>query len=221
MRIIQWIRGNSLTYCMGYVVRKAIRNRIERNKLKNKDISILCQNCIGGVMLHDLGLQFQTPTINLYMSFGDFVVFLEHLNVFLGQEITFVNSERKYPKGVLFYDDNYERKSISLYFPHDKDYEKINCDWQRRSKRVNYKNIYIIATDRDGLTTDLLERFSELTFIHKILLSSKPYKEYDFVQYFPQYKDQDQVTSMISIINMFGKREYQQGWDYIQWLNNR
>ena len=218
--IIHWFKVNSMTYCVGYIIRLLFTNKIERRKLKNQNFSIFSQNCIGCVMLHDLGQPFNSPTVNLYMSSPDYITFLEHPTEFIGQKLTFVESDKRYPKGVLFYNVNGEKKSISLYFPHDNDIEKIQGDWMRRSKRVNYDNLYIIATDRDGLSYDILERFSKLPYEHKILLSSKQYPEYSFVQYFKQYKELDQLTSMVSIVNVFGKREYGQGWDYVNWLNS-
>lgn len=217
--IIHWFKANSMTYCIGYVSRRLFTNRMERRKLKNRQFSILSQNCVGCVMLHDLGQPFNSPTVNLYMSSPDYIVFLERPSVFIGQQLTFVESDKRYPKGLLYYDDDGIEKSISLYFPHDNDIEKIQNDWLRRSKRVMYDNLFVIATDRDGLTRDILDRFSKLPYEHKILLSSKPYPEYPFVQYYKEYKELDQLTSMVNIVNIFGKREYGQGWDYVNWLN--
>lgn len=41
-------------------------NRANRNRLINQDFSLLCNNCNGGVICHDLGLQFRSPTVNLF-----------------------------------------------------------------------------------------------------------------------------------------------------------
>ena len=218
--VLYWFKVNSLTYCLGYIFRTLFINRIERSKLKNRNFSVLSQNCVGCVMLHDLGQPFNSPTVNLYMSSPDYIIFLERLTEFIGQKLTFVESDKRYPKGILFYDADGEKKSISLYFPHDNDTGKIQNDWLRRSERVHYDNLYVIATDRDGLTMDILERFSMLPYKHKVLLSSKPYPEFSFVQYFKQYKNLDQLTSMVDIVSIFGKREYGQGWDYVSWLNS-
>ena len=115
-------------------------------------------------------------------------MFLEKLKRFIGHDLVFVESDNRYLKGILHYGENGIQKSISLYFPHDNSTEKIQRDWLRRSKRVNYENVYVIATDRDGLTREILERFSKLPYKNKMLLSSEPYPEYDFVQYYKQYR---------------------------------
>ena len=43
------------------------------NALKNKDFTIISHNCVGGVIYHDLGLKFNTPTINLFFMAKDFI----------------------------------------------------------------------------------------------------------------------------------------------------
>lgn len=50
--------------------------RFKRLSLNNHDLTLICNNCIAGCVLHDLGLQFRTPTINLYMPFPDYINFL-------------------------------------------------------------------------------------------------------------------------------------------------
>lgn len=218
--VLYWFKANNMVYCVGYIFRLVITNRIEQARLKNRNFSILSQNCVGCVMLHDLGQPFNSPTVNLYMRSLDYIVFLENPEVFIGKKLTFVESDMSYPKGVLYYIDNNEKKYISLYFPHDDNIDKIQNDWLRRSKRMNYNNLFVIATDRDGFTDEILDRFSKLPYEHKILLSSKEYPEYPFVQYYNQYSNMNQVTSMVDIVNIFGKREYGQGWDYVKWLNS-
>ena len=56
--------------------RKILRGRIDkknRSLLKNRDITIISANCVGGVIYHDLGLAFNSPTINLFFSASDYV----------------------------------------------------------------------------------------------------------------------------------------------------
>ena len=48
---------------------RPFRKRYHINKakrFKGPVPSIICNNCLGGVVLHDLGLPFNTPTINLF-----------------------------------------------------------------------------------------------------------------------------------------------------------
>ncbi len=58
-------------------------NREMRSRLANGAPSILANNCNGGVIAHDLGLRFRTPTVNLYFPFPDYIRFLQRLDHYL------------------------------------------------------------------------------------------------------------------------------------------
>lgn len=66
-------------------------------------------NCTGGILSHDLGLQFKSPTVNLFFRAEDFIKFCENLKYYLSIEefVECKNSEiigeRKYP--VAYLDD--------------------------------------------------------------------------------------------------------------------
>lgn len=217
LHYLEIIRKTGIKYWMGLYFRKIIINHFERFRLRNSNFSIISQNCIGGVMLHDLGQRFNTPTINLYFRSNDFLCFLENLEKFLSASLHFVPSEKKYPKAELEIENG---KKVCLYFPHDNDLNKIENDWDRRKRRVVFDNLFIIMTDRDGLTEEGLKRFDNLSYKHKILLSHKAHPNYDFIQYYPMYSHLEQIPDMLKIITCYGKREYGQGWDYIKWLNS-
>lgn len=36
--------------------------------VSKRNISLLCNNCVGAMVLHDLGLRFNSPTVNLYLT---------------------------------------------------------------------------------------------------------------------------------------------------------
>ena len=54
-----------------------------RNKYINHDVSIISMNCTGGILYHDLGLKFLSPTINLFFRAEDFIKFCENLDYYL------------------------------------------------------------------------------------------------------------------------------------------
>ena len=35
--------------------------------VSKRNISLLCNNCVGAMVLHDFGLRFNSPTVNLYL----------------------------------------------------------------------------------------------------------------------------------------------------------
>ena len=82
---------------LGKLFREKVRNKIERKKIKNSDFTILSNNCIGGIMAHDLGKRFLSPTINLYIKPTDFVKMMENLEYYLSLEIEPIETKLKYP----------------------------------------------------------------------------------------------------------------------------
>ena len=57
---------------------------IRRQRLKNKNFSIIAQNCAAGHIYHQLGLKFLSPTINLYFYPEDFIELIKHLPYYMG-----------------------------------------------------------------------------------------------------------------------------------------
>lgn len=79
-----------------YELKKYANKRYEmqiRRRLKNDNFSILCSNCIGGVIYHRLGKQFLSPTINMWFCQGEFLKFVENLPEYLKEDLAFVETE--------------------------------------------------------------------------------------------------------------------------------
>ena len=62
------------------VIRKGLRKKLVTNKkremLINKTPTIISSDCTGGVVYNELGLEFRSPTINMFFSAKDFVDFV-------------------------------------------------------------------------------------------------------------------------------------------------
>jgi uncharacterized protein (DUF1919 family) len=64
------------------IMRAPIKREL-RARLRNQSPSIIANNCNGGVISHDLGLRFMSPTVNLYFQFPDYIRFLQRLDYYL------------------------------------------------------------------------------------------------------------------------------------------
>lgn len=60
---------------------------MRRLRLENSDITILSNNCIGGIIYHKLGLRFKSPTINLLIGLSDFIELVENLKKYENAEL--------------------------------------------------------------------------------------------------------------------------------------
>lgn len=65
---------------MPYLMRK-------RARLRQSGFSIVSTNCIGGVIYHDLGLEFLSPTVNLTISLPDLIQMSKHLKWYMKQPL--------------------------------------------------------------------------------------------------------------------------------------
>jgi uncharacterized protein (DUF1919 family) len=190
-------------------IKKVIARRAKN--FNNKGVTILCNNCIGGIILHDLKQEFNTPTINLYFHAPDYIAFLERIPYYLSHEITFSHSSKyettlkSYPVGKI--------EDIEMHFVHYNSFDEAKKKWETRAKRVNYDNLFIIGSDKENFTPDILERFLKLPYENKIFFSSKrhPAKE---VIFFSEYANQNEVADMIG---------HDHAWNYyfnvVKWLN--
>lgn len=68
------------------IYRRILRMHMDKEyqrKIKNKDCSIISMNCVGGVVSHELGLRFNSPTVNLWFTPKEFIKFLSQLEYYL------------------------------------------------------------------------------------------------------------------------------------------
>lgn len=59
-------------------VRRFVR-MINRKRLKNTDFSLITNNCVGGIISHDMHLQFRSPTVNLFLTMRNSYCFVNIL----------------------------------------------------------------------------------------------------------------------------------------------
>lgn len=123
--------------------------------------TIIANNCIGGSILHDLGLRFNTPTINLQILPAEFPKFCQNLKHYMETELIeykepsnlhkydLINMFGHTPKGEFPYglcDD------IIICFQHYSTFKEAKESWDRRKERIDYEHIgyiFYLAWDYD------------------------------------------------------------------------
>ena len=96
-----------------------------------------------GVILNDLGLRFNTPTVNMFFYHYDFFRFVENLDYYLGLEL----KENLNPKYIPeFYYPVASLGELELHFMHYKSFKEAKLAWDRRKKRINKEDIFIMWT---------------------------------------------------------------------------
>lgn len=154
----------------------------ERKKLKSTDFSIISNNCWAGTAVYQpFGLRYNTPTVGLFFMDEDYILFLENLEWYLRQPLTFIN-----PKDSRYFDkisDNNTKEitypiatlgeKVEIHFLHYHDMQEASIKWERRVKRINFDKLLIKMSIRDqGYDIEkMLTRFTALPFANKICFS--------------------------------------------------
>lgn len=150
-------------------------------------ISIISQNCIGGMIYHDLRRQNLSPTINLYFMADDFMRFVKDLPYYLSLEPQIKWGET-FPVGVL--DD------IHIYFRHYKTCSGALDAWNRRKTRMRYDKIVVLCSDRYEFSDNSFEMWKTIKYPKLLFTCKKKYAD-DSAVYFKQYSGEEYVPDLI------------------------
>lgn len=188
--------------CMKQLAQKwmnGFSRRIQRNKnneltgkvkkdLKQEQFSLISQNCIGGLFYHDMGIEFQSPTINLFFSAEDFLKFAAKLKYYMRLELDMYWGI-DYPMGTL--------GDLTIHFMHYLTCREAKAAWERRSIRLHYDKIVVIATDRNNFGTDEFLNWKKLPY-KKVLFTANPeFAGEEGVIFYPEYEKKGLVPDLI------------------------
>ena len=188
--------------------KKSVISRFEkrlRRRLKNESFSIICSNCIGGIIYHRLNKEFLSPTINLWFYQNEFIKFISDIHTYLNYDLEFVQGIRDYP--VAFLGD------IRIFFLHYNSESEAREAWERRKARINFDNLYIILIDTDGITEEDIKGLKKISCRNIVILSNKERKGLEYIQPIRcdgRFTDKDKN----------GLRVFEKQWDYVKWLNS-
>ena len=186
--------------------------RRKKNRLKNKDFSIIASNCNGTFMYYDMRIRYLTPTVNLVIEMNDFVKLAENLEAYMGKEIVKLEGDVPYPTGML--DD------IKIMFMHYPTFEEGVEKWNERKKRINWENLFIVGTEKDGCTYETIQRFDRLPYENKVIFTHIEYPEFSSAYYIEGFEERDEIGVLTNYKEQFWKRRYLDDFDYVNFLNS-
>ena len=197
------------------IVNELMRRRVNysnRKKLYNTNFSLLSNNCIGAFILHDLGLKFNSPFVNLWMKPGDYIKYLESLEYYKDLPLLFKKEKGEYPIGIL--------EDLRIYFQHYASEDEAKIKWVERTKRINENNIFVLMTDRDGCTYKDLQKFDSLyQYQNKIVFTHKKYPEFKSAFYIPGFEKEGFVGECWKYKNKISSKKIYDNFPYVDWFN--
>lgn len=205
-RVFRYMYRKTVFSLLQYINKKKNKNRI-----KNKDVTIIASNCIAGCVYSDLGMPFNSPTINCFFFSSSFVKFCSNLEYYLNIELQEVSISKDaglvdYPVGIL--------EDVEIHFLHYKNFDEAKIKWEERRERVNLNNTVFLMTDRDVNEPSDFDVFLSDKKNKKLVFTVKKIQDND--SYVHCYKEKGSVIS--PDFTTFRKYEYY--IDIVEWLNN-
>ena len=155
-----------------------IKRFFVKRSIKNKNFSVISNNCWAGRVYQYLDMPYLSPTAGLYFFAPDYIKFVSDLRKYLNTPLRFIKPEEsKYyeeikkrnqtekPIGVL--DD------VEIVFLHYKTKEEAEEKWNRRKERVNFDNIILKFSRMDLCTEKEIAKFDSLPFKNKFVLNNR------------------------------------------------
>lgn len=187
-------------------------NERNRKALHKHDFSVFASNCNGACICHDLGLAFNSPFVNLWMTPSDFITFLSAPQKYLSLPLVFQSKKRvTYPVAMI--------GDLKIWFEHYSSDEEAETAWNRRRKRILWDNLFIMMTDRDGCTYEDLQRFDALPYEHKVVFTHVPHPEIQSAFYISGFEQELCVGVCSEFINSHTGRKWYDAFDYVKWFN--
>ena len=156
-----------------------------RLPLKNKDFSILSNNCWGGTVYDKYALPYTTPTIGLWFPPTDYIKFLSKPNYYFGTELVRINYLDSHVADLLVerkkagrYDFDLNNliigrlDDIDIVFIHYKSFEDAKNKWDRRKTRVNWNNLVVKFNDQNGCSQSDFDDFCKLSYKNKLFFTA-------------------------------------------------
>lgn len=169
--------------------------------IRNKDFTIISNNCWGGWIYRSYQLSYKSPTIGLFFMAEDYIKFISNLPHYIKSNLKFTSFDESIWKDRLM-SHEYEKKfpigkldDIEIMFMHYKSEEEAYQKWTKRCKRINWNKILVKFNDQNYCTENHIIRFENLPYKNKICFTSKKYEGFKSVIYINRTRKQDFVKT--------------------------
>ncbi len=146
--------------------------------VRNKDFSVISNNCWAGRLYQYLDMPYLSPTAGLYFFAPDYIKFVSDLRRYLDTPLRFIEPEES-----KYYEELQKRNQtdkpigiindVEIVFLHYKSKEEAEEKWNRRKERVNFDHIILKFSRMDLCTEKEIEEFDRLPFKNKFVLNNR------------------------------------------------
>ena len=193
-------------------LRENYRKQVKKKYNNRNQPTVFSNNCIGSVMLHNIGEPFNSPFVNLLVYPSDFIKFLKRPDYYLSLTLTYVPELSKtFPIGQL--DD------IKIYFVHYQSFREAKIKWDERCSRVDLNNVYVILTEKDGCTYKDLIEFDQLKYSHKVVFTRVERPEIKSGFYIKNCLKHNEIRDLTDFKWLLARKRWIDDFDYVSFLS--
>lgn len=167
-------------------------------RLRESRISIISDNCWGGLTYHSLDYPFLSPFINMYVKEGDFGKLMTSFSNYMQMPLEFVKTELNTLKGNIY--PVCRIGDVEIHCNHYESFEQAKKIWDDRKVRINYKNIFVkmlIETEKD------LAEFKEI-----------PYRKIGFSTF---SVEDEEIIDCSGMSGYIGESYQGRFWEFVNW----
>jgi uncharacterized protein (DUF1919 family) len=194
-----------------------------RVRTRQRDFTIISNNCWGADLYPMLGLPYLTPFVGLFLRPDCYLRLLKDFRATIKLPLTFKNeshhpdvnelrsSENQYyPIGCIGDD-------IEIHFMHYTSREEAASKWLRRIQRItpDDSKLFVKFCDTNVPTHDQLRQFDAMPFIHKVCFTGQPQPDLESAVCIRGFEK----TGHVENIQFF--RHYGAYFDPADWLNGK
>ena len=188
---------------------RSMRFHSIKKDFKNAQFSVFSSNCVGCLMLHDIGVAFRSPFVNLYVDAKDYIKYLKDPQKYNQMEFQEIPSDHPYPVGML--------GDVTFHFVHYPSFEQAVAAFRRRVPRISYEDLFVIFSERDGCTYEDLQEFDRLPYPNKVVFTHKPYSDIASAFYIEGFENDACLGSIIRWDKKLGRKIYDR-FDFVHWF---
>ena len=87
---------------------------------------------------------------------------------------------------------------IKINFVHYESFDEGVSKWKQRKERINWDNLFIVGSEKDGCTYETIQRFERLPYENKVILTHVDYPEFKSAYYIKGFEDRDEMGTTIN-----------------------
>jgi len=162
---------------------------------KYASLSVISNNCMGGCLLHDLKIPYQSPTVSLQILPEEYPKFCENIKYYMQQEVKECKAEDLSEKHKQYLMNMFDKipempyglcGDILICFQHYPTFEAGKVMWDKRAKRFDPNHVAFIFYSRDQKYNKYVQEFIDCNFDKAVVFTENynmdlPVEHYEII----------------------------------------